>query len=97
MMAGASVGDLAPDFALPAADRCTYRLSDFKGRPVVLAFYVADRGLLSVRCTRQMRAYSEYWDELDKEGVVLAIARPSVESHQTFASKHGFRMPPSVS
>ena len=35
------VGDLAPDFTLPATDGKTYRLSDFRGQKnVVLAFYV---------------------------------------------------------
>jgi len=35
-----NVGDPAPDFALPATNRETIRLSDFRGKqPVVLVFY----------------------------------------------------------
>lgn len=34
------VGDKAPDFALQDQDRKTVKLSDFKGKTVVLAFYV---------------------------------------------------------
>jgi len=35
------VGEMAPDFTLPATDGKTYRLSDFRGQKnVVLAFYV---------------------------------------------------------
>ena len=37
------VGDLAPDFSLPATDGKTYKLSDFRGKKnVVLAFYPLD-------------------------------------------------------
>jgi thioredoxin-dependent peroxiredoxin len=32
------VGDAAPDFALPTADRKTVRLSDYQGKPLVLVF-----------------------------------------------------------
>jgi peroxiredoxin Q/BCP len=34
-----AVGDTAPDFALPGSDGKTHRLSDYKGRAVVLAWF----------------------------------------------------------
>jgi cytochrome oxidase Cu insertion factor (SCO1/SenC/PrrC family) len=34
------VGDRAPDFALPDQNRQEVRLSQFRGRPVQVAFYV---------------------------------------------------------
>jgi peroxiredoxin Q/BCP len=34
-----AVGDAAPDFALPGSDGKTHRLSDYKGRAVVLAWF----------------------------------------------------------
>ena len=88
-----NIGDVAPDFSLPAADGRTYRLSVLRGRPVVLAFYVDDSGPMSVVCTRQMRSYSERWDELERDAIFLAIARPSVDSHRRFAAKYGLKMP----
>jgi len=33
------VGDMAPDFMLPGSDGRTYRLSDFGGRAVVIAWF----------------------------------------------------------
>jgi hypothetical protein len=46
--AGPAVGDIAPDFALPGATRygllkTPVRLSDFRGRTVVLAFFFQAR------------------------------------------------------
>ena len=35
------VGDTAPDFSLPGSDGKTHRLSDYKGRAVVLAWFPA--------------------------------------------------------
>lgn len=32
-------GDVAPDFSLPGSDGKTYRLADYKGRTVVLAWF----------------------------------------------------------
>jgi peroxiredoxin Q/BCP len=36
------VGDMAPEFELPGTGGQTYRLSDYRGRQVVLAFYPGD-------------------------------------------------------
>jgi peroxiredoxin Q/BCP len=45
-------GDVAPDFALPGSDGRTYRLSDFRGRPVVLAWFPkAFTGGCAMECT----------------------------------------------
>jgi hypothetical protein len=46
--AGPAVNDLAPDFSLPGADRygllkAPVKLSDFRGRTVVLAFFFQAR------------------------------------------------------
>ncbi len=37
--AGPQVGQPAPDFSLPGSDGKTYRLSDLRGKVVVLAWY----------------------------------------------------------
>ena len=47
-LAGPAVNDIAPDFTLPGADRygllrTPVRLSDFRGRTVVLAFFFQAR------------------------------------------------------
>ncbi len=39
LAADLAVGDKAPDFALPGSDGKTHKLSDYKGRTVVLAWF----------------------------------------------------------
>jgi cytochrome oxidase Cu insertion factor (SCO1/SenC/PrrC family) len=37
--ANLKVGDMAPDFALPGSDGKTHKLSDYRGKTVVLAWF----------------------------------------------------------
>lgn len=53
-------GKPAPDFALHSTPDQTVRLSEFRGRPVVLAFYPAD---WSPVCGDQMGLYNELLSE----------------------------------
>jgi peroxiredoxin Q/BCP len=85
------VGEAAPDFELPGTDSRTYRLSDMRGRWVVLAFYPGD---FTPVCTRQFCSYRDGDDRLDELGVeVLGISPQSVDSHERFREKHGLTVP----
>ena len=80
------IGDRAPDFALKDKDSNMVRLSDFRGKKVVLYFYPRDN---TPGCTRQACAFAWVYDEFQKRGVeVIGISRDSVESHVKFAEKH---------
>lgn len=72
------VGDAAPDFRLLAVDGTTRTLSDFAGRPLVLAF---SRALTpTLVCPFSMRAMVELkdtYDEFDAAGVQLAVVFPA--------------------
>ena len=87
-----SVGDEAPDFALPGTDgtpegRRTYQLADYRGRPVVLVFYPGDNTPV---CTRQLNSYTDDISDFDDVGAqVLAISPQDVTSHEGFAEKQG--------
>ncbi len=86
-----SVGDTAPDFALPGTGGSTYRLSDHRGRKVVLVFYPGDETPV---CTRQLNAYNEDLARFEGlDAVVLAISAQDVDSHERFADHHGFAFP----
>jgi len=53
-------GTQAPQFTLASTPGKSYSLSDFKGKPVVLAFYPAD---WSPVCGDQVALYNEMLDE----------------------------------
>ena len=55
------VGQIAPDFSIPGADvsgprAAPFKLSDYRGKVVVLAFYPADR---SSGCTKELTKFRE--------------------------------------
>lgn len=85
------VGDVAPLFRLPATGGTTVSLDDFAGEPVVLVFYPGDDTPV---CTRQLNAYNRDLSRFVKlEAHVLGISPQGVESHESFAGKHGFKFP----
>ena len=91
MASGITVGDTAPDFTLPGTGERSYSLSEYRGQPVVLVFYPGDNTPV---CTKQLTSYTADIGEF--EGVnaqVLAISPQSVDSHEGFAAKHGFKFP----
>ena len=86
-----SVGDIAPAFALPSTEGDIVSLASFAGRPVVLVFYPGDDTPV---CTRQLNTYNDDLSQFEAlHAQVLAISAQSVESHQKFSTKHGFRFP----
>lgn len=86
-----AVGDRAPSFTLPASGGGTVSLSDHAGVPVVLVFYPGDDTPV---CTKQLNAYNDDLEQFTAlDAVVLGISAQSVESHDRFSGKHGFRFP----
>jgi peroxiredoxin len=61
-------GTLAPDFTLPSTPDQKLSLSDFRGSPVILAFYPAD---WSPVCGDQMALYNEVLPEFKRYGACL--------------------------
>ena len=61
-------GTPAPDFALKSTPDQTVRLSEFRGRPVVLVFYPAD---WSPVCGDQIGLYNEMLSEFEEFGAAL--------------------------
>ncbi|MCW2987325.1 MAG: peroxiredoxin [Solirubrobacterales bacterium] len=90
-MAKLDVGDPAPDFELPGTGERTYRLSDYRGRKLVLAFYPGD---FTAVCTKQFCSYRDQSDKLDGLGAdVLGISPQSVESHERFSEEKRLNVP----
>lgn len=90
-MAKLRVGDRAPEFELAGTEGRTYRLSDYRGKWVILAFYPGD---FTPVCTRQFCSYRDAADRLDQLGVeVLGISSQSVDSHDRFTAEHDLTVP----
>jgi peroxiredoxin Q/BCP len=84
-------GQPAPDFSLRSDSGETIRLSDLRGRPVVVYFYPKDD---TAGCTRQACAIRDSWAEFEHAGVtVLGVSPDSVESHQRFKDKFTLPFP----
>jgi thioredoxin-dependent peroxiredoxin len=76
----------APDFTLKDANGNDWRLSDHRGKVVVLLFYPGDETPI---CTRQMCSVRDRWDDYSATGAeVVGISSDSVESHRKFAEHH---------
>jgi len=86
-----TIGDSAPEFSLSGTGGKSYSLAQFRGAPVVLVFYPGDNTPV---CTKQLCKYN---DELSQftglSAQVLGISTQSVESHEKFAARHGFKFP----
>jgi peroxiredoxin Q/BCP len=90
-MAKVDVGDPAPDFELPGTGGRNYRLSDFRGENVILAFYPGDETRV---CTAQFCSYRDKGDRLDQlDATVLGISPQSVDSHEHWVQEQSLNVP----
>ena len=79
------VGELAPDFEAKIETGETIRLSDYRGKKVVLYFYPKDN---TPGCTAESCNLRDNYDALLKAGyVVLGVSSDSEKSHQRFKEK----------
>ena len=79
-------GSDAPEFTLPDGEGKPWRLSDYRGKVVVLLFYPGDETPI---CTRQMCSVRDRWEDYSSTGAeVVGISTDSVESHKKFAEHH---------
>ena len=80
-------GQQAPDFALESDGGETVRLSDLRGKHVVLYFYPKDD---TPGCTTQACGIRDAYGEFERAGaVVLGVSPDSVAKHVKFREKYG--------
>ena len=86
-----SPGTQAPDFSLRSTPDQSVSLSEFRGRPVVLAFYPAD---WSPVCGDQMALYNEMLDEFQEfQAELVGISVDGAWCHDAFAKQNKLHFP----
>ena len=86
-----AVGDKAPAFSLPDADGKTVKLSDFKGRKVIVYFYPA---AMTPGCTKQACDFRDSLAELNGAGIdVIGISPDKPEKLAKFRDRDELTFP----
>jgi peroxiredoxin len=84
-------GTPAPDFELKSAPDKVFRLSDMRGRPVILVFYPAD---FSPVCGDQVALYNEILSEFrEYDAEIVGISVDSVWCHAAFERDRNLHFP----
>lgn len=84
----ACIGETAPDIELPATGGNTLKLSDLRGRVVVLFFYPKAS---TPGCTKEGLAFNALLERFDAAGAsILGASRDGIKAQQNFKTKQGF-------
>jgi peroxiredoxin Q/BCP len=84
-------GDVAPDFELESDDGGRVRLSELRGRRVILYFYPKDD---TSGCTKEACGFRDTLGRLDERGAtVLGVSPDNLASHAKFRAKHDLNFP----
>ena len=87
-MSTINTGDTVPDFELPATGDQSIKLSDLKGKNVVIYFYPKDS---TPGCTLEGRDFRDNIEAFTGcNTVILGVSRDSVKSHEKFKAKQSF-------
>ncbi|MEW5840732.1 peroxiredoxin [Nitrososphaera sp.] len=85
------IGQKAPDFELPDQDLKMQKLSDYRGKKTVLAFFPAAESSV---CTKEMCTIRDSLDELRDYGAnVLGISVDGPFVNKAFANNHHLNFP----
>jgi peroxiredoxin Q/BCP len=89
MSAELKIGDMAPDFEAATDTGDKVKLSDYRGKRVILYFYPKDD---TPGCTTQSCGFRDNYPVIqEKNGVVLGVSPDGMDSHQKFKTK--FNLP----
>ena len=87
-MSRPKIGKMAPDARVQATGDKSFKLSELRGRNVVLYFYPRDN---TSGCTREGQDFRDHYARFRRRNtVVLGCSRDSLASHEKFKAKHKF-------
>lgn len=83
------IGNLVPDFTLMGSDGKEHKLSDYRGKKVILYFYPKDN---TPGCTTEACDFRDNIDKItNQNAIVLGISKDNLNSHNKFIEK--FNLP----
>lgn len=81
-----TIGDKAPEFELITDQGAKVKLSNYRGKRVILYFYPADD---TPGCTTQACGFRDHYLQVEeKNAVVLGVSPDTMASHQRFKTKY---------
>lgn len=90
-MAKNILNKIAPDFVLPDQFGKMHKLSDYRGKWVLLYFYPKD---MTPGCTDEACAFRDSKNQISSAGlVILGVSVDSVASHEKFYKKYNLNFP----
>lgn len=84
-------GNFAPEFELPDQEEVMHKLSDYRGKKVVLYFYPKDD---TPGCTKEACSFRDSFGDFRKNGIiVLGVSKDDAKSHAKFQEKYSLPFP----
>lgn len=88
---GLRIGQKAPDVPLRSDTGLEIRLSDYRGKKVIVYFYPKDN---TPGCTQESCSFRDGLPKLKRKGaVILGVSTDSVASHKSFKEKYSLNFP----
>ena len=79
---------IIPDFNLPSTSNKTFKLSEYRGKKLVIYFYPKDS---TPGCTTQGQQFRDHYNEFKKLNTeIVGVSRDSIKSHENFKAKFEF-------
>jgi len=83
------IGQVVPDFEFSATSELEGKLSDYRGKNVVIYFYPKDN---TPGCTSESKDFTTHYAAFEKlNTVIFGVSKDSMPSHEKFKSK--YKMP----